>query len=596
MSLSPGREVRPGSLDEALRNGRKLLKTRPDAALAQAHAILNRDPRNNDALRLAASAHRLRGEPVEAEQAELTAIKNSDADPALRQAVAALKSGNASDAARVTAERLRHQPDDLAAMTLSAEALIAQKRWEQSVPLLRRVLERAPNFAAAERLLVDALVKQAKYKSALEKLEARAANGDAQSLRSLAKVQAESNDLEAAAVNFERALELEDHQPVTWTDYAGVLRFLGRKLESRLAYRRALGIDPNNGQAWWGLVNLDPTQVSDEEFTYIREALAADGLSPEQLSNLHFAVAQVLDAKEQFEEAFEHFQRGNDIWKPLNPHDAEKLSKYVDESIEQLPACPIRSGADGTQFAPGPVFVIGMPRSGSTLVDRILGQHSACENVGELQIVMNIAHDLTTHEKGISLPVQVARLSSHKIRDLGQRYLERAAEVRHTDKPYFTDKMHMNWRLLPLILRMFPQAPIIDVRRSAMDCCWSNYKMLFARGHTASTDLVWLGQSYRDYVRLMDEIDAMAPGRVLRVDYESFVDDPEAGTRRMLSYLGLSFEPQCLEFHRSSAPVATASSEQVRRPINREGIGAWKPYGQWLGPLREALGPLASDQ
>lgn len=591
--MQPPADIRPGSLEEALRNGRKLLASRPDAAIAQAHAILRRDPRNNEALRLAASGHRARGETLEAEQAELTAIKNSDSDPVLRQAAAALESGKADVAARIASNHLRHHPEDLAALTLAGEAAIAQKKVDDAELLLRSVHDRAPHFAAAERLLVEVLVKQAKFKSAREILEARAATGDARLFRSLAKIQAEGNDLEAAAASFERSLELDDREAITWVDYAGVLRFLGRKVESRLAYERALRLDPTNGQAWWGLANLNAADVTDEETAAIQEALAEDSLTKEQLGNLHFAIAQVFDARGQFEQAFDHYRQGNDIWKVLNPHDPDLLSSYIDHSIALLAAGAFTCAGSDKQLMPGPVFVIGMPRSGSTLVDRILGQHSACENVGELQIVMKIAESLSARNKATSLPEQVARLSSRTLRELSQRYLDRAAEIRHTDTPYYTDKMHLNWRLLPLILRIFPQAPIIDVRRSAMDCCWSNYKMLFARGQTAASDLVWLGQSYRDYVRLMDQVDAVAPGRVLRVDYEVLVEDPEAGTRRMLDYLGLPFEPQCMEYHRSTAPVATASSEQVRRPIYREGMGAWKPYEQWLGPLRDALGPLA---
>ena len=238
--------IKAGSVEEALRNGRNLLQTRPDAALAQAHAILRRDANNNDALRLVASAHRLRGEIKEAEQAELTAIKNSDSDLVLKKAVMALSAGRPSDAAQLIDEYLHQSPDDLAAMTLAAEALLAQKRVEESEHLLRKVLARAPNFAAAERLLVDGLVKQTKFKAAREVLEARVSQGQRGLFRTLAKVQAESNDLEAAASSFEQALEADDRQPITWVDYAGVLRFLGRKVESRLAYQRALAADPHH--------------------------------------------------------------------------------------------------------------------------------------------------------------------------------------------------------------------------------------------------------------------------------------------------------------------------------------------------------------
>jgi hypothetical protein len=233
-----------------------------------------------------------------------------------------------------------------------------------------------------------------------------------------------------------------------------------------------------------------------------------------------------------------------------------------------------------------------MPRSGSTLVERILGRHSRIEALGELPLVPHIVDSVALEDRDSALESRFAALDAERLGELRGRYLDRASERRRSDRPFTTDKLHMNWRHLPLILRMLPEARVIDVRRSALDCCWSNYKLL-SRGHPASADLRDLGRYFSDYVRLMDHIDHVAPGRIHRLRYEALVDDVEGETRKMLDHVGVAFEPRTLDFHLSDQPVATASSEQVRRPLNREGIGAWRPYAQWLGPLREALGPLA---
>jgi hypothetical protein len=235
-----------------------------------------------------------------------------------------------------------------------------------------------------------------------------------------------------------------------------------------------------------------------------------------------------------------------------------------------------------------------MQRAGTTLVERILGRHSALEAAGELQILRRLS-ELAGHqiEDGRQKLTMFSCLSDDQLASIGQQYARAAADGRRSDRPYLIDKNNLNWMQIGLILLALPQAKIIDVRRNALDCCWANFKMLFARGVPAANDLRHIGLYYRDYVRLINGMQNVAPDRILTVRYEDVVDDIEVQTQRALDFLGLKFEPQCLDFHLLEDPVATASSEQVRQPLNRRGIGASQPYAQWLGPLREALGPLA---
>ena len=588
-------ETKAGTLEEALANGWQMLRERPDMALAQAQAILRREPRNTEALRLAGSAHRARTETALAEQAELAAIHHSQRIPALIAAAKALDAGQYGEASRLAAEHLGTQPDDLAALTLSAESALALSLPDKAEPLLRMVLGRAPSFAPARMLLINSVMMQDKFIEARKLLQEvmKDCADDETALALLARIETSLNDHEAAAATYERLLKTMDEKPEIWTQYGDALRFIGRKIDSRLAYQRALVTDRHFGQAWWSLVNLDAAGVSDAMIQEMEEALIARAGEPEDAGNLNFALGSAYDAKARHEEAFRHFEAGNKLRREAQPYDARETSEQVDRYIASMQPRSLPQRRERGSRAPVPIFIVGMPRSGSTLVERILGRHSMIEGLGELPIVPHIIESLKLEDQAISVEAKIAGLKADRLRAFGQRYLDRACEHRRSDSAFFVDKLHMNWRHLGLILRILPEARVIDVRRSALDCCWSNYKLLFARGHPAASDLGDLGRFYVDYVRFIDHIEAIAPGRVHQLRYEAVIDDIEAETRSMLAHIGVPFEPQCVDFHLSDQPVATASSEQVRRPLNREGIGAWRPYAKWLGPLQEALGDLA---
>jgi len=585
--------TREGTVEQALANGREMLRNHPDIALRQAQVILSQDPRDARALRLAAAAHRALGQAPLAERAEMVALQHSNGIPALVAARAALRAGEFGEASRLAAEHLARERDDLAALTLSAESAVALGFSDKAEPILREILRRAPSFDPAQYLLANALMlmdRQQEVRPLLAQMLASTPD-DPALLEMLAKAHSDLGDFAAAAEVNERLIALARNPAESWLNYGDSLRFAGRKADSVAAYRKAIAEDPRHGRAWWSLIDLDAKALTADDVECMEQALETRGDDLEHGCNLHFALGMARDGQGKHEAAFKHFAAGNVLRVQAQPYDPGELTEQIDRYLATL--APANIPASRQVTSPTPVFIVGMPRSGSTLLERILGQHSQIEALGELPIVGHILQRLEREEAPEDIEARVASLDAPVLATMREAYLARASERRKTDRPFFVDKLHMNWKHLPLILRMLPEAVVIDLRRDAMDCCWSNYRTLFSHGHRAANDQAHIGAFYRDYVRLTDELRERAPGRIHFARYEDLVDDLEGTVRPLLDAMGLSFEQDLADFHLSADPVATASSEQVRRPLNRSGIGAWRPYEPWLSQLKEALGPLA---
>lgn len=583
-----------GSFEEALSTGHRLLEQDPSAALKQAEALvrLRKDAR---VFRLAAEACRILGFKADAEGAELGAIEASLQEPELKQAAQLLADGE-NIAARDSAEKfLAASPDDLLAMTIAAEASMALWDLEQAEGWLRSVLERAPTFLRGSMLLAACLEKQVRPRQAIRVVEQalqKKAN-HVQLLARLAQLRASVGDNDQTVLIFEKLAAQFPERGERWHNLADQYRIVGRREESIAAYRKSLSLAPDNGTAWWTLANYFPKELHDQDEQAIHAAIEAKSGTADE-GALELALGLIADRKGEPAEAFAHFIAGKKIRLEHQPYDPAPISAAVDGVIEAFtPEFYQRRSAAGRPD-PSPVFIIGMLRSGTTLVERVLGRHSAIESTSELKIMQQLAEIVRHKTDGPEDYADLLQnLSDSQLSWVGQRYIEASADYRRTDKPYFIDKNNLNWMQIGLILLTLPDARIIDMRRNAIDCCWANFKMLFSRFFPATNDLRHVGRFYRDYVRLFDAMKAAAPGRILSVRYEDVVDDLEGQTRRMLDFLGLEFEPQCLDFHLSTGAVATASSEQVRQPLNRKGIGSADPYRPWLGPLIEELGPLA---
>jgi tetratricopeptide (TPR) repeat protein len=377
---------------------------------------------------------------------------------------------------------------------------------------------------------------------------------------------------------------------------AHALKTLGRQPEAVACYRTAFELRPSFGDAYWSLANLKTYRFPEEDIARMREQERAAGIGAEDRYHLCFALGKALEDRGDYAESFGYYQRGNALKKselrfkiePIERNAALQAAVCTREFFQARPGYGCES--------PDPIFIVGLPRAGSTLLEQILASHSQVEGTTELPNILRFVADLQGRDadgREQRYPKILQRLDSDEFRRLGEKYLADTRLYR-SGKPRFIDKMPNNFRHIGLIHLILPNARIIDARREPMACCFSNFKQLFASGQEFTYDIGDIARYYRSYVQLMRHWDEALPGKVLRIRHESVVDDLEGNVRRILDFCGLPFEPACLEFHKTERSVRTASSEQVRRPIFREGVGQWLHFEPWLGPLRSALGDVVS--
>jgi tetratricopeptide (TPR) repeat protein len=590
---SPSDQTRDPRFEEILASGQGLLARDAAGALALAQELLRTDlhPR---ALQLAAAALRKLDRPQEAEQAELTGIKASFAIQELDDAAVAGHDGR-NEESRVMVERfIAREPDNLLALTMAAEADIHAWDLECAEQRLRIVLGRAPSFLRAIMLLAKCLTLQARLKEAValvEEVVQRKPN-NLTALQYLGELHGEANEHERAADVYGRVVNVEPGMTEMWIVLAQELRMLGRRDASKAAFRSALNLDPNNGAAWWGLANYFMSDISEGDVAAMEYALANRHGTSADGGPLHIALGLVAEKKGDFANAFRQISEGKQLRASAHPYDPILASANVDALIDALGPTRFTDAASAGSSDNSPIFIIGMPRSGTTLLERILSQHSQIDAGGELPILPRL-HARLRRDGDAGYANRVATMPNEELTRLGEWYVERSSDYRTDGKPRFIDKNNSNWFHAGLIRLILPQARIIDLRRNALDCCWSNFKMLFAEGAVASNDQRDIARFYGDYVRMVEAVDAVSPGGILKVKYEDLVDDVEGQTRRILEFLALDYEPACIDFHKSTAAVATPSSEQVRRPINRDGIGSAEPYREWLDPMIEELASLS---
>lgn len=511
-------------------------------------------------------------------------------DQRLIAAATALNANRLGEAEPLLRQHLKADPFNAGAIRMLAELAGRIGRYGDAETLLRRAIQIAPDFTSARANLALVLYRT---------------NRPAEALAELAKVKADDGDnlghanLEAAARGrigeFDEALALYElvlgqnpHQPLVWMSYGHLLKTVGRQADGIAAYRQAIAQRPALGEAWWSLANLKTMRFTAQDLAQM-EALLAGDLPEEDRFHLEFALGKALEDAGRAEASFAHYREGNALRRKALPYDAGETTAFVDRMIAATPRELFAERARQGCPAADPVFILGMPRAGSTLVEQILSSHSMVEGTSELHDIPVLAR----REAGY--PESLAALSPEKLAALGAEYLERTRVHRHSGRPLFIDKLPNNWVHAGFIHLILPNARIIDARRHPLACCFSNFRQHFARGQAFSYGLEDLGRYYADYVRLMDHIDAVLPGRVHRVIYERMVENTEVEVRALLSYCGLEFEPACLEFHRNERAVRTASSEQVRQPIFRDGTEGWKPFAPFLGSLEAALGPALHD-
>jgi len=580
-----------GTVAEALRQGALLIREDPRLAALQAREILAVAPGNADAYRLLGAALRRTGEAEEAERAELDAISASVGDPELMRAAGALLDNDLAVAERILRPRLSERPADVAAIRMMAELAARLGRYADSEKLLRRALELAPAFAPARSNLATVLYKQNRPAEAIAELD-RLQGTDAANQNLKAAALGRIGSYEEAILIYEQVLAQVPGQPKVWMSYGHALKTVGRLDDGIAAYRRALALAPALGEVWWSLANLKTVKFAGADVAAMEAALAGPEPALEDRFHLHFALGRAYEERRDFALSFAHYAEGNRLRGEAIGYDPGEVEAFV-ERARSLFTPQFFADREGQGCpAPDPIFILGMPRAGSTLVEQILASHSQVEGTMELPDVPALARRLG---KGEAYLDALAALDPGELAALGAEYLERTRIQRKTDRPYFIDKMPNNWAHAGLIRLILPRAKIVDARRHPLDCCLSNFKQHYARGQGFSYALDDMGRYYAAYVELMAHLGAAMPDPPHRLIHERLIDDPEAEIRALLDHLGLDFEPACLAFHETARPVRTASSEQVRRPLNREGVGQWRAFEPWLDPLKAALGPVLDD-
>lgn len=523
-------------------------------------------------------------------RAHLAAIDIGKDDPALVTAADALAAGRLAAAEIGLARHLESHPTDVLALGLLAESAIRAGDLARAEALLARQLALAPSFVPARRQLAVILYRAGRWRAAAAHAdELVALEPDEVGHRNLkAAIAARLGRIDDAILLYRESLDRWGDQPAIWMSLGHLFKTAGRITESVAAYRRATAIKPDLGEAWWGLANLKTFRFLAAEEDAMRGQLANAALGPHHRSHIAFALAKAREDEGAIAEAFGFYAEANAGRRALVRHDPDAVSRTVAE-VRRLTATVFAGRPRGSDAA-DPIFIVGEPRSGSTLVEQMLASHPLVEGTAELPDLDVIARRLHARPGGFA--DALARLTAQELRTLGEEYLAGTRAQRRTDRPFFIDKLPGNfahWALIELIL---PNASIIDVRRHPLACGVSCFRQSFAQGNEHSYDLAEMGRHYRDYVAMMDLADEALPGRVHRVIYERLVARPEDELRALTAAIGIGFDPAMLEFHRNPRPVRTPSAEQVRLPLSDDAVERWRAFDPWLQPMRAALGPV----
>jgi tetratricopeptide (TPR) repeat protein len=570
---------------------------RGDEALAALRRAVDVKPDLADAWRTLGDHLTAIGDLAGADDAYMRQIKASTRDPRLLEAAAAMAVNRLAPAEALLREHLKQYPTEVSAIRMLAEVGTRLGRYGDAERLLERALELAPSFTAARHNYAVVLHRLSKLPEALAEIDALlAAEPRNPAYRNLqAAILVRIGEYERAiAIQEDLLREYPGHAKV-WMSHGHALKTAGRYDDSVRAYRRSIERNPSLGEAYWSLANLKTFRFTHAELAAMRTQLEHSKLTDEDRLHFHFAAGKALEDAGDYAASFEHYARANELRRKGIPYDAAEVSAQVQRTKDTLTRPFLAERTGWGAAAPDPIFIIGLPRSGSTLLEQVLSSHSAVEGTMELPDLISIVKELGGRRKRSETskyPEVLTRLGADELREIGERYLERTRVHRKTDAPRFIDKMPNNFAHVGLIHLALPNATIIDARRHPLACCFSNFKQHFARGQHFSYSLEDIGRYYRDYVELMAHYDDVLPARVHRVIYETLVEDPEGEIRRLLEYCGLAFEDACLEPHRNERAVRTASSEQVRQPIHRDGIDHWRHYEAWLDPLKRALGPV----
>lgn len=623
-----------GSLSIALAQTQRLLSVSPAKAEEQAREILTVIPNQTEALLLLAQArqeqgdsadalatlkraakfhsnhphvwralgdqHILAGDATAADDAYARHLKASVNNPRLIEAASALCENDLAKSERILRPFLHEHPTDVGAIRMLAETGARLGHYDESEKLLARCVELAPGFDAARFNYATILHRQNKATEALaqtdELLRREPRNPNYRNLEAAAL--ARLGETDRAIASYEMVLRTHPQQPKAWMSYGHTLKSAGRQNDAIVAYRKSIAQLPSLGETYWSLANLKTFRFEPEEIAAMRAQLARADLENEDRFHLDFALAKALEDAGDYANSFAHYAAANALRRKKLDYKADELTNNVARAKAVFTPEFLRTREGSGDPASDPIFVVGLPRSGSTLLEQILASHRQVEGTMELPDIMAIARKLGGRKKKSepsAYPEILSTLTPGDLKVLGEDYLASTRIQRKTGRPFFVDKMPNNFIHTGLIHLILPNAKIIDARRHPLACCLSNFKQHFARGQGFTYSLTDIGRYYADYVDVMAHFDRVLPERIHRVVYEEMVANPEREVRQLLAYCGLPFEPACLRFYENDRVVRTASSEQVRMPIFTDAVEHWQNFEPWLGPLKDILGPIVAS-
>ena len=534
------------------------------------------------------------GRVEEAQQALEESFRLQPERGLIIEAVEHQRAGRFKDAERIYRDILRNDPTNANATRLLGSVATELGRYRMATRLLRNAVKLAPNFFGAWTDLARALLECEEFEECEEVIEQaiRLEPELAYPRMLLGNLFSKAGHYEKAADAFRTALDKQPDHGGSLAGLGNALKTIGEQEEAIERYRAAIRSFPAFGEAWWSLANLKTFRFSDEEIAVMEHHVDDASLIDETRVNLNYALGKAYEDRGDYADAFSRYSRGAQIRRPHENYDPVQTEFIHDQIIETITPEFLAANEGVGDPDPAPIFIVGLPRSGSTLVEQILASHSQVDGTHELPDLPRVVTSISQQRLGgKTYPLGLAEMRPEQFRDLGEQYIQ-STQRHRGDSPYFTDKMPNNFASIGLLQLILPNATIINARRHPLDSCMGSFKQLFYKGQAFTYDLVELGEYYLEYDRIMTWWHELLPGKVLDVHYEQMVANQEHETRRLISHCGLPWEDACLEFYKTDRAVNTASSEQVRQPIYSKSVNSWRRFEKELQPLIEVLEPL----
>lgn len=570
-----------------------------DEAIASLQEALRLDPTFSLARKKLSQALAEAGRGSEADTAFEQYLDGSPDKKSVAEGLEHLKAGRVEEAIVSLQEGLKQNPNNVDALRYLGAILWREKnQLGDAEALLRRACDIAPDYIAAHMALGSVLIEQKKYVQAIDvlKLAIELDNQNAEIWAHLGNAYAVAHYQEEARKAFEKSIAINPNVANAQMSYAHVLKTLGDQPASLQAYRAAIKIRPQFGEVYWSMANLKTFRFEPEEVAEMERQAIREDLTDSASVHFRFALGKAYEDEKNYEKAWENYHTGNMAQRMRVSHDPVEMEVIHNEILEVFTEAFIKDREGHGHDAQDPILIVGLPRSGSTLVEQILASHSQVEGTSELPDLSRIAATIGRYRAdGVRYPKALRELQERDWKDYGREYMDATKRHRETEHPFFTDKLPNNFPQVGFLHLILPNAKVINARRHPFDSCLGGYKQLFGRGQNFTYDMFELAEYYRKYHEMMAHWHKVLPGKVLDIHYEETVMDLETQVRRILDHCGLPFEEQCLRFHETERAVRTASSEQVRQPLYSGALGMWRNYEQHLDLWREELGNIVSE-